>query len=223
MQSLSNLFGQSPFEHIVQHARKVHECVNLIRPIADAILAGNMPLLMELQDKMSKTEYEADLIKDEIRQKLPRQLFLPVERGDVLNFVRQLDRMGDDAEDFSVVATFRKLEVPQDLRPDFLALVEKTIQTSEAMLALAEELALLQKSDFEGDKAQGVLGKIQYVCRLEWESDKLSRALARKYYSIAGIDPVLIMLLEKLCRTLSGVADHAENVGKTLRLMILRH
>jgi uncharacterized protein Yka (UPF0111/DUF47 family) len=30
------------------------------------------------------------------------------------------------------------------------------------------------------------------------------------------------MLLERLCRTLSELADHAENVGKNLRLMITR-
>lgn len=223
MQTLSTLFGESPFEHIAQHARKVHECVNMIRPIAEAILAGDMPLLVELEDKISKTEYEADLIKDEIRRGLPRQLFLPVERGDILNFIRQLDRMGDEAEDFSVVATFRKIEMPPDLQPKFSALVNKAIQASEALLGVAEDLAQLQKNAFEGIEAQRVLTRIEEVCRLEWESDQLSREFARHYFSIPGLDPVVILLLDKLSRTLTGIADHAENVGKSLRLMILRH
>jgi uncharacterized protein Yka (UPF0111/DUF47 family) len=30
------------------------------------------------------------------------------------------------------------------------------------------------------------------------------------------------MLLDKLCRALGGIANHAENVGKNLRLMITR-
>jgi len=33
---------------------------------------------------------------------------------------------------------------------------------------------------------------------------------------------VTIILLEKLCKALTAVADHAENVGKNLRLMIAR-
>lgn len=223
MQTLSNLFGQSPFEHIVVHARKIHECVNLLRPIAEAILAGNMGLLAELQDRMSRTEYEADRIKDEIRQSMPRQLFLPVARDDVLTFVRQLDCMGDDAENFSVVATFRRLNIPEDVRPDFSALVEKTIQTSEGILAMAEELAQLQKEDFEGSKADRVVEKIKEVCKLEWESDKQSRVFARHYFSLPTADPMDAIILDKLCRHLTGIADHAENVGKSLRLMILRH
>jgi predicted phosphate transport protein (TIGR00153 family) len=222
MQSLANLFGESPFEHIVTHARKIHECVNLIRPITEALLVGDMARLTELQALMSATEFEADKIKDGIRQNLSRRMLLPVSREDILTFVRQLDRMGDDAEDYAVVATFRKMELPSELRQDFTGLVDKIIQTSEALLSLAEELARLQKDAFEGSEAERVLLKIQDVCHLEWESDKLSRALARRYYSLPGIDPLTVMILDKLCRTLTGIADHAENVGKSLRLMIVR-
>jgi len=57
---------------------------------------------------------------------------------------------------------------------------------------------------------------------MEWESDKLSRKFARRYFSTPGIDPVTIILLDKLCAALGGIANHAENVGKNLRLMILR-
>ncbi len=223
MKDLAALFGSSPFEHIVEHARKIHECVNLIRPITEALLVGDMDRLTELQSQMSNTEYEGDKIKDSIRQNLSRRMLLPVSREDILTFVRQLDRMGDDAEDYAVVATFRKMDLPVEVRGDFTGLVDKIIQTSEALLKLAEELARLQKDAFEGSEAEQVLLKIQEVCHLEWESDKLSRALARRYYSLPGIDPLTVMILDKLCKTLTGIADHAENVGKTLRLMILRH
>ena len=32
----------------------------------------------------------------------------------------------------------------------------------------------------------------------------------------------MILLMDKLCNTLTGIADHAENVGKTIRLLIMR-
>ena len=222
MQSISQLFGESPFKHMVDHVRKIHQCVKLIRPIAEAISAGDTEKLRALQDDMSRTEYEADQLKDDIRQNLPRRFFLPVNRDDILGFVRQLDRMADDAEDFAVVSTFRKLEIPVDLRPDFMALVDKVVQVSENLLDVAEDLAQLQKESFEGPEAERVLNKIQQVCHMEWESDKLSRRCARNYYSAPGLDAVTIILLEKLCKALTGIADHAENVGKNLRLMIIR-
>ena len=222
MQSLNKLFGESPFTHLVDHVRKIHQCVELIRPITDAIIAGDTERLRRLQDDMSRTEYEADLLKDEIRQNLPRRFYLPVNRDDILGFVRQLDRMADDAEDFAVVSTFRRIDISPDLQPDFLALVDKVVQVSEMLLDVAEDLAKLQRESFEGPEAERVLTKIQQVCHMEWESDKLSRRCARHYYSAAGLDAVTIILLEKLCRALTGIADHAENVGKNLRLMIIR-
>ena len=222
MRTLTNLFGESPFEHLVQHARKIHECVELIRPITEAILAGDTPRIRDLQGQVSKTEYEADLLKDNIRQILPKRFFLPVAREDIMNYVSQLDRMGDDAEDFAVVATFRKLIIPQELQPDLMTLVNKVLQVSETLLDVADHLALLQKGSFEGPEAEVVLEKITQICHMEWESDRLSRTFARHYYSVEGLDVVTIILLEKLCSALTHIADHAENVGKNLRLMILR-
>jgi len=222
MRRLPDLFGRSPFEPMVEHARKVHECVALVRPIADAILAGDTQGLRDLQHQMSKTEYEADEIKDRIRANLPTRYFLSVSRESVANFLRQQDRIADDAEDFSVVATFRRLELPRELHEDFLALVDKVVAVSETLLGVADHLAQLQKDAFSGSEAEDVLLKIQQVSHMEWESDKLNRKLARHYYGMNGLDPVTIILLDKLCRHLGGIADHAENVGKHLRLMITR-
>lgn len=222
MTNLGELFGKSPFQPLVEHARKVHECVALVRPISAAILAGDMEKLVELQHLMSKTEYEADLLKDDVRQRLPRRYFLPVDKQDIARFLSQMDRIADDAEDFAVVATFRTLSLPKELHAEFEALVEKVVQVSESLLALAEHVAQLQQEAFVGPNADDVLSKVQQVCHMEWESDKLSRKLARHYYSMQGLDPVVIMLLDKLCNALGHLADHAENVGKNLRLMVIR-
>jgi uncharacterized protein Yka (UPF0111/DUF47 family) len=100
-------------------------------------------------------------------------------------------------------------------------LVDKVVQVSEALLGVAEHLGQLQKEAFGGPEAQEVVEKIQQVCHMEWESDKLSRKLARHFYNM-NMEPVTIMLLDKLCRALTSIADHAENVGKSLRLMVLR-
>jgi predicted phosphate transport protein (TIGR00153 family) len=196
--------------------------VALVRPIADAIVAGDGERLKQLQHDMSRTEYEADVLKDRVRERLPHRYFLPVNRDDVARFLTQMDKIADDAEDFAVVATFRVIDLPADLHADFMALVEKVVGVSEGLLGVAEHLARLQKESFVGDEADDVLAKIQDVCHMEWESDKLSRRFARKYYSSASLDPVEVLLLEKLCQALGGIADHAENVGKNLRLMIAR-
>jgi predicted phosphate transport protein (TIGR00153 family) len=222
MFGISSIFGRSPFEPLVEHARKVHQCVALVRPVAEAILTKDQDRLAELQHEMSRTEYEADQLKDRVRQGLPRRYFLPVKREDVARFLSQMDKIADDAEDFAVTATLRPLSVPEEMHGEFLGLVDKVLQVSETLLRVAEQLALLQKEGFVGPDADDVLATIQQVCHMEWESDKLSRKFARHLYGIPDIDPMTLILLDKLTHALSRLADHAENVGKNLRLMIKR-
>ena len=222
MWNLNRLFGRSPFESLVKHARKVHECVALIHPVAEAIIARDAERLLELQHEMSRTEYEADLLKDAVRQHLPQRYFLPVNRGDVARFLAAMDKIADGAEDFAVAATLGELTLSEELQKDFLALVEKVLQLSESLLEVAEKLAELQREAFMGPEADDVLRRIRQVCHMEWETDKLGRKLARRYYDALREDPVSIMLLEKLSMALGRIADYAENVGKSLRLMIKR-
>ncbi|MDP6044511.1 MAG: TIGR00153 family protein [Phycisphaerae bacterium] len=222
MRSLNGLFGRSPFEPLIEHARKVHECVALVRPVADAVIARDAEMLDKLQHEMSKTEFEADQLKDRIRQALPKRYFLPVNREDVAKFLSEMDKVADDTEDFAIVATFRSIVIPDSLKDDFLALVDKVLEVSELLLSVAEELATLQREAFSGPESNDVLMRIQDVCHAEWESDKLSRRIARHIYSDESMNPINILLIEKLCRSLTQIADHAENVGKNMRLMISR-
>ena len=222
MFNLGRLFGRSPFEPLVRHARKVHECVGLIHPVAEAIIARDAKRLLELQHEMSRTEYEADQLKDAVRQSLPHRYFLPVDRDDVARFLTAMDKIADGAEDFAISATLGELTLSQELQGEFMALVEKVLQLSESLLGVAEHLAELQKEAFVGPGADEVLREIQQVCHMEWETDKLGRKLARRYYADLRDDPVAIMLLEKLSLALGRIADYAENVGKSLRLMIAR-
>ncbi|MBM4155535.1 MAG: DUF47 family protein [Lentisphaerae bacterium] len=223
MKDLGTIFGESPFELVTALAGKIHECVALIRPIADAVLAGDMERLRALQDSISRLEEESDVIKDRARQKLPRRMFLSSQREDILAVVRQLDRIGDKAQNFAVAASFRSLSLPSDVAAAFLELVDKVVQLSECLLGLAQHVASLQKEGFEGRDIDETLVRIESVYRMEWESDRLNRQVARLYYSAPGIDPITVILMDKLCLSLGQIADHAENAGKNLRLMIVRN
>jgi predicted phosphate transport protein (TIGR00153 family) len=171
---------------------------------------------------MSKTEFEADQLKDRIRQALPKRYFLPVNREDVAKFLSEMDKVADDTEDFAIIATFRQIVIPDNLKDDFLSLVDKVLEVSELLLGVAEELAILQREAFVGPESNDIVMRIQAVCHAEWESDKISRRIARTIYSDDSMNPINILLIEKLCRSLTQIADHAENVGKNMRLMIAR-
>ncbi len=52
MSIISKLFGKSPFEPLYQHMVKVIECVDLVRPLMDAVLQGETKKVKEISKKI---------------------------------------------------------------------------------------------------------------------------------------------------------------------------
>ena len=223
MSLIKELFGQSPFGPLVEHTKKVHECVKLIEPLTQALLDGNQKEVHRLQDEVSRLEYEADLIKHEIREQLPRRYFLPVGRDELENFLRCQDKIADSAEDFAVVLFIRKTEMHPDLKDDFSEFVEQIVKVSNTLTDAAIELQTLAETSFGGAQATSVLEQIAGLGEQEWNADRMQRRLCQKIYSLEGdLDPVTVMFYDKMLQALSRVANEAENTGDLLRAMIVK-
>jgi predicted phosphate transport protein (TIGR00153 family) len=91
----ANLFGKSPFKALQVHMRIVLECAREIPPLFDALAAGDQEGVVAAKDRIFEKEAEADRIKNDMRGALPKSLFMPVDRRDlleVLGYRRDADR-----------------------------------------------------------------------------------------------------------------------------------
>ncbi|MBU0681223.1 MAG: TIGR00153 family protein [Proteobacteria bacterium] len=221
MTIIGDLLGNSPIGHLVDHARKVHECVELVKPMIEALIAEDWEWLNELHDRVSKTEYEADQIKHDIRDNLPRRYFLPVNREELDGFLQCQEKMADYAEDFSVIATIRKTRLHEDLHELFMAFVTQVFQVSGTLLTAAVEFKNLAEVSFSGAEARMVLGLINRLGEEEWKADKLGRKLSMAIYELENkVSPFDIIFCEKMLLKLSDIANEAENAGDFLRAML---
>jgi predicted phosphate transport protein (TIGR00153 family) len=223
MSLIRELFGRSPFGALVRHTKKVHECVRQLRPLVEALVAEDYEEVHRLQDKVSKLEYEADQIKHEIREQLPRRFFLPVERPDLDGFLHCQDTIADDVEDFAVILIIRDTKIHPKLAEEFMAFVDQVLQVGDTLMAAAEELENLVETSFGGSEASEVLERIAGLGEQEWKADRMQRRLSRHIYELEDqLDPVTILMYEKMLDALSAVANAAENTGELLRAMIVK-
>lgn len=220
---IGELFGKSPFGPLVEHTKKVHECVKLVRPIMEAMADEDYEKVHRLQDDVSKLEYEADEVKHEIRNNLPRRYFLAVSREDLDNFLRCQDKIADGVEDFAVILMIRRTKLHSDLREGFFEFVDQVVKVSETLMSAAEELVNLAETSFGGTEAESVLERIKGLGEEEWKADRMQRKVAQKIFSLEEkLDPLTIMFYEKMLVTLGAVANDAENTGDLLRQMIVK-
>lgn len=221
MAIIQDLFGKSPIGHLVDHARKVHECVELVKPLLEAVIAEDYVLIHKLQDKVSKIEYEADLLKHDIRDHLPRRFLMPVNREELDGFLQCQEKMADYAEDFSVILMIRKTRLHSDLHADFLSFVDQVFQVSGSLLTAAVEFRTLAEVSFSGAEARMVLEIIKDLGQEEWKADRIARELSIKMYKLeAEVGAINLMFYEKMLLKLSAIANEAENAGDYLRAMI---
>jgi predicted phosphate transport protein (TIGR00153 family) len=223
MSIISDLFGKSPFGPLVEHTKKVHECVEMIRPLMEALSHENYIEIRELHNRVSKLEYEADKIKHEVRSQLPRRLFLPVDRIDLENFLRCQDKIADYTEDFSVILTIRNTKIHPGLIDKFFKLVDQVFQVTGTLLTAAVELQNLAEVSFSGAEAKRVLKWLDGLGEEEWKADRIARDLSRDIYKLEHeVDTLTIIFYEKMIRKLGQIANEAENAGDMLRGMLVR-
>ncbi len=223
MSIIQDIFSGSPFGHLVEHTKKVHECVEVIRPIMEALIHENYLELHNLQDKVSKLEYEADLLKQEIRDRLPRRFFLPVDRTELDSFLRCQDKIADRVEDLAVILTIRDTKIHPDLVDGFMEFVDQIFQVTGNLLNAAIELNNLAEVSFGGAEAVVVLDLIERLSEEEWRADRLARRLSKKIYGLESkVSPIDIIFYEKILLALGSIANEAENAGDMLRMMIVK-
>lgn len=219
--TILNLFGKSPFKPLQEHLEKVNECLDQIQPLFDSVYKHDAKEAKAISKKIMKLEHRADKIKDKIRDNLPSNLFLAVDRRDLLNLLSAQDSVCDAVEDLAVVLNLRKMTLPGKLKPRLDDLIRKVVKVGHMSACAILELNNLLEASFSGPEAAKVIKMIDEVSILEWEADKIQFHLAQELFKIEKeLDPVSIFMWMKIFQTLSGIADASEKLTKLLRLFL---
>lgn len=223
MRTFFELFARSPFAPLQKHGEKVHEVVLELKPLVESFTEGDRDAVADCHERISRLEHEADELKQEIRGNLPRSLFLPVDRGDLLKFLKEQDAIADAVEDVAVLMNMRDTKTPAEMRPKVEALVNQIVQTGESWFEVVQLMPGLQESSFTGPEVTKVIGLIDRIHHEEWEADlrqaALGKAMVRHEESLGAVSVLFWM---RIASKLGEVANRAENAGDLLRLMLAR-
>ena len=221
MPMIRDLFRESPFEPLRYHMKSVMECVGFVRPMFEAVRDEQFDKLQKLAEKIFKVEHEADLIKDDIRQTVPKRFFLPVYRGDLLGYVKLQDDMADSVEDLAVLLTLKNLKLPGPLVEPTFDTVGKVEEVCNGARALADYLPALVDGDMAGAEAEHALSMVAAVEKMEWEADRLQYKLSKKLFALEDdMRPTDLFLWFRVFGELGQLANFAEKTGDRLRRML---
>ena len=112
---IAALLGSSPFKPMQAHMRIVKECVAEVPGLFDALIAGNQEEMTAAKDRIFAKEQEADDLKNDLRAHLPKSLFMPVDRRDLLEILELQDTIANTAQDIAGLMMERDMSVPDTM------------------------------------------------------------------------------------------------------------
>jgi predicted phosphate transport protein (TIGR00153 family) len=218
---LSGLLRGSPFKPIQQHMKVVFSCVCLIPPLFDAVYREDEIQVADFTSQIKKLETEADKLKSTFRLNMPKSLFLPVDRKDLLSLIADQDKIADSAEDIGKIFLFRKMTVPEGIKELLDELLEGTMEIAAAAKEMIQHLDELLEVGFSGREIDKVSLVIAGVRRSEHNIDEILHRTQKALFAIEkNLDPVSVMFWYKILDHLGLISDQSENLADRLLLFL---
>ncbi|MCF7811229.1 TIGR00153 family protein [bacterium] len=221
MTHILNLFRNSPFDPLYKHGKKVKECTDLVRPLFEAILNGNAEEQEKLSTRICDAEHEADLLKTEIRRIMPKGIFLPVNREDLLRYLKIQDDLADTVEDIAILSSMKKLSAPSELGEIILEYVDIVLNVCKLADEATNHLKPLVEAGFRGDNFVEVLELAEKAEAAEHDADDEGLKVARMLFAFEDeMKATDVMLWFQILDLLGHLADYADKTGEWLRNML---
>ena len=218
-----NLFGTSPVRPLQKHMAKVTECVAQLDPLFDAVLANDLTAVNEVQERIVSLEHDADDLKHDLRLHLPRSLFLPVERRDLLEVLTMQDNIANRAKDIAGLIRGRRMSFPAEIGPLFKEFVQRCIEACLQAQKTVNELDELVETGFRGAEVELVQNLINELDRIETDTDRIQVEVRSMVFAIeCDLPPIDAMFLYRVIDWTGDIGDRAQRVGSRLQLMLAR-
>ncbi len=215
------MFRRSPIDALQNHMITVHNCVKQLLPFYSAVLISDWEKAEEIRQVIARLEDEADDMKRALRLHLPKSIFMPVSRTDLLELLSRQDFLANKAKDIAGLVIGRRLQVPALVHESFLKLLDRTIHASAQALKANRELNEVFKSGFSGKELNVIEGMVDQLLKIERETDVLQIVVRHKLFSLEStLSPVDVMFLYKSIEWIGDLGNFAQHVGDRLQMLI---
>jgi hypothetical protein len=218
MINIARLFGKSPFAPLQSHMQKVSLCMKKLSSLFDSLHKIDSDKIEKSVNELSELEHEADLTKNDIRNHLPKSLFLPIDRAHFLEILSIQDSIADEAEAIGILLTLRPLEAFDSFHADILALYKKS---EESFLSAKRIIDELLESSFGGIEAEKVKDMVEQTAFLEHEAEKMRRRFMKKLFvSGESLSAPAFYLWARLAEDIGSLSHISERLANRIRMIL---
>lgn len=201
----------------------VVECVELLVPFFQAVIKEDWESVEVFYNSIATLESHADDQKQDIRLHLPKSLFMPINRSDLIQLLSKQDKICNTAKDIAGIMLGRKQLVPKKIATDMTAYVKSAVAVAAEAKVVIDELDELIGSGFGGREIDRINRCITKLEKAEDKNDKRQIILRAKLHDIeTSLPPVDAMFMYKTIEAIGHLADRAQSAGEQIQVIIAR-
>jgi predicted phosphate transport protein (TIGR00153 family) len=219
MLTIARLFGKSPFAPLQTHMKRVVNCIEKLTAIIDILPKEDLEKIEKLAKELSQLEHEAELTKKDIRNHLPRNLFLPIDRSHFLDILSIQDKIADKAEEVGLILSFKSLEMYGELRPFLEDFYRKSSEVFWSAKKVIGEMDELLESSFGGLGAEKVKNLVEQTAHHEHEARQSYRK-AMKVLLSQPLSAPAFYLWVRVLEEIGRIAEYSEKLANRIRMIL---
>lgn len=220
---LTEMFGRSPIKPMEEHMTVALQTARELLGFYRASVNEDWTTAEESYNAISKLEQQADELKKQIRLHLPKNLFLPVPRADLLELITRQDKIPNRCKDISGLMLGRKMVFPKQLHEPVEAYLNTAFSTVEQAHTAIAELDQLLETGFGGREMDLVESMVSELNRLEQQTDHQQIALRAQLFKLESeLPPVDVIFFYRIIEEMGDLADRAQRTGQRLLQLLAR-
>ena len=221
MLNIARLFGKSPFAPLRTHINKVASCIEKLTTLVASLSTADMPTIEKLSTELSELEHEADLTKNDIRNHLPKSIFLPIDRSQFLEILAVQDSIADRAEEVGILLTLHPLENYREFAQSFTELYALTLDVFNSSWKIMREIEELLESSFGGIEAEKVKTMVEETAYKEHKATLAKHVLLKQLFSSeTKLSPPAFYLWTKVLEAVSNISGSSERLANRIRMLL---
>ena len=216
------LATKSPMEGLVEHYDKIAQCINIINESLECYVSGVGACreFTALSREIDAIEDHADIIKRNLRNHLPRRLFMAVDKTLFLNYTKSQDNILDSAQEALQWLGMRQVAIPEGTYQKMLIDILEGVKMTTEFLgpALKDTIKFVH-----GDTLDRITLKHKYqaVRRQHHDVQKMRKKITSVIYN-STMDFKDIYQLLHFVDCVVNMSHDSENCADILRSMIAR-
>ena len=219
----SRIFSDSPFTAMQEHMRIVDDCVHQLGPFFAAVLKPDLASAGDIHKNIGQLENRADRLKKKLRLQMPKGLFMPVARRDLLELLLVQDKAANKVKDISGLVIGRKMIFPDPLSEHLPEFVQRAEDACRQAMKVIDQLDELVETGFAGREVKLVASIINELDVVEKDTDRIQIKIRRKLMKIEkDLPPIDVMFYYRIIESIGDVGDISQRIGSRVELLLAR-